>query len=316
MGDSAIGVDVGATNIKAGLVRRDGKIVKELRRPTRGKEGVEVVVGEICQVCQELASCEAPLCIGVGMPGLVDPDSGVVRVPPNLPDWHEVAIRDVLQDRLQAPVVVGNDVNMVTYGEWMFGAGKGVEDLLVITVGSGVGGGMVTGGRLYLGGHGLAGEIGHTTVEPDGPPCNCGNHGCLESFVGAEYVKGKAIGLINKGVRTQITNLVDGDLDSISPEVISRAAANGDDLARRLLTGMGRYLGIALANAISLLDPQRVVIGGGVAKAGELLLNPIRETIRERLYSYVYSNVQVVPAKLGDSGGVIGAATYAMSQTS
>ncbi len=316
MGDSAIGVDVGATNIKAGLVRRDGKIVKELRRPTRGKEGVEVVVGGICQVCQELASREAPLCIGVGMPGLVDPDSGVVRVPPNLPDWDEVAIRDVLQDRLQAPVVVGNDVNMVTYGEWMFGAGKGVEDLLVVTVGSGVGGGMVTGGRLYLGGHGLAGEIGHTTVEPDGPPCNCGNHGCLESFVGAEYVKGKAIGLINKGVRTQITNLVDGDLDSISPEVISRAAANGDDLARRLLTGMGRYLGIALANAISLLDPQRVVIGGGVAKAGELLLNPIRETIRERLYSYVYSNVQVVPAKLGDSGGVIGAATYAMSQTS
>lgn len=314
MGDSAIGIDLGATNIKAGLVDQGGQIVKELRRETRAAEGVDAVVAAICEVGRALRSIGTPSCMGVGLPGLVDPESGVVRIPPNLPGWEEVPLKQLLHDTFRTPVFVANDVNMVTYGEWRFGAGKGIDDLLVVTLGSGVGGGMVVGGRLYLGAHGLAGEIGHTTVEPSGPRCNCGNYGCLETFVGAEYVKAKAITLINKGVKSQIRQLVAGDLNSITPEVISRAAAKADDLAHKILMEMGTYLGIALANAISLLDPRRVVIGGGIAKAGQPLFHPLRETIRERLYSYRYTKVEVVPAQLGDSAGVIGAATYAMSQ--
>lgn len=314
MAKLAIGMDVGGTFIKAGLVNPEGTILERKKRETRASQGVEAVVRTIQEVCQGLAYSQPLSCIGIGAPGLVDMTRGIVRRPPNLPGWEEVPLRDLLQDRLQARVLVANDADMVTYGEWKFGAGRGVQDLLLITVGTGVGGGIVAGGRLQMGGHGLAGEIGHTIIDPDGPPCNCGNYGCLESFVGAEYLKKRTISLINKGLKTSIPELVKGNLELITPEVISRAAKMGDTLARRTMQRLGECLGIALSNAISLLDPERVVVGGGVSNAGELLFNPIRDTIQERLFSYPLTKIEVVPAKLGENGGVIGAAMYAMSK--
>ena len=226
---------------------------------------------------------------------------------------------------------------MVTYGEWRLGAGKGTRNLLCITLGTGVGGCIIANGKLYLGGRSWAGEIGHTIVDPDGPPCKCGGRGCLEALVGAEAMKRRTICMIQKSMGSRefresgsqnfkdstdsldskdskdtiILKSVKGDLEKITPEVVSRSAQKGDPIAQEILKQAGEEIGIALTNAMALLDPEKVVIGGGISKAGKVLFDPIRKTIQERLYTMKSGKVAILPSKLGDMAGVIGSAIYA-----
>ncbi|MCH7760262.1 ROK family protein [candidate division TA06 bacterium] len=285
----------------------------------------DAIIHRVIEIIQNLSNSFRISTIGIAVPGLVDPERGIVRSPPNFPDWNSVPLKAHLEETFQIPTFINNDVNMFTYGEWRFGAGKGARNLLCITLGTGVGGGIIAEGKLYLGGEKRAGEIGHTILDPDGPSCKCGGKGCLEAFVGAEAIKRRTILLIQESMGSSesresgsqdsrdsiILREVEGDFERISPEVISQAANQGDPLAIQILKKVGEEIGIALTNAIALLDPERIVIGGGVSKAGEVLFEPIRRTIRERLYTMKTGMVEILPSELGDEAGVLGAAIYA-----
>lgn len=307
-----IGIDLGATNIKAGRVNREGNVLESLLVSTEASKGVEEVIRRFGVIIQKLSKSNQIKAIGVSVPGLVDPDRGIVRSPPNLPGWEEVPLKALLEKSLHIPILINNDVNMVTYGEWRFGAGRGTRNLLCITLGTGVGGGIITDGKLYLGGNKHAGEIGHMIIDPEGPSCKCGGRGCLEALVGAEAIKRRTISLIQSSNRqSSIVNEVKGDLEKITPEVVSKAAQRGDPIAMEMINQVGKEIGIALTNAMALLDPDRVVIGGGISKAGEVLFSPIRKTVEERLYTLKTGKIKILPSELGDNAGVIGSAIYA-----
>ena len=203
---------------------------------------------------------------------------------------------------------MGNDANVVAMAENAFGAGKEFQDFICATLGTGIGGAIVVGGNVVTGADGTAGEIGHTTVDPDGPLCNCGNHGCLERFVGIKYIVARALSKLESGTQeSRLPKMVDGQLENLTPKIIAQAAEQGDSLAREVFEETGMYLGIAFANLVNILNPEAIVLGGGVSNAGELIFGPIRETIQRRAMIVPRKTVQVVRATLGHDAGIIGA---------
>jgi len=313
-GRCVIGIDLGGTNIRAALVDERGSVRQRHCLSTGAADGVDAVVSRLVEAARTIVSSsgEEVEAIGIGAPGLVDPSRGVVRIPPNLPGWGEVPLASLIEGALGYPTRVGNDTNMVTLAEWMCGAGRGARHMVCLTLGTGVGGGLVLDSQLYLGARGAAAEIGHMTVEPQGPLCNCGNRGCLESLVGASAIAERARMAIERGEGEEMRRLSGGDHEQLTPEIVARAAECGDEAARRVLYDVGVYLGIALASIVNLLDPEIIVIGGGISHAGDLILEPARAAMEERAMRLEDRHVSVVPAALGDDGGVIGAALFAL----
>jgi glucokinase len=208
------------------------------------------------------------------------------------------------------PTALLNDVRSITYGEWSFGAGRGVETVAVFAIGTGVGGGLVVNGQLHLGIGGTGGEIGHTTIDFNGPKCGCGNYGCLEAYASAPAIAAMGMKAVSQGLTTRISELCEYDLNRITPELIAKAALEGDEIAKDIYERAGFYIGIAAANMCVALGPRRIIIAGGVSRAGDLLLNPIRRTMRERVTVMPVDQVEVVQSKLGDNAGVIGVACW------
>ncbi len=305
-GKLAIGVDLGGTYIKGGVVNLQGQILRRESAQTLSREGPKRILAQIANLVEGLRRGDEVAGLGVGCPGLVEPTSGIVRDPPNLFGWREVNVKEELERKLALRVEVANDVNAAALGELHFGAGRGVKDFICITLGTGVGGGLVLAGKLFTGSKGGAGEIGHLPVNIFGPHCRCGNYGCLERYVGAEYIIERA----RNGLKANPDSLL-SPLDKegrLTPKLIAEVALRGDKLAQEIFRETGEIIGAALSGVVNLLNPELVIVGGGVAQAGKLILEPIRRTLAERAMNKEIQKVEVIPALLGEDAGLIGAA--------
>ena len=317
-----VGCDLGGTKVNAAIVDTDtGLTLGSVLEASLSREGPDAIVAQVTRLVKAaiLASGIPPAQIrgmGVGVPAVLDPDKGAVEVIPNFAGaWIGYPLRDRLQSNSELPVHLLNDARCMTYGEWKFGAGRGVENLACLTLGTGVGGGLVLDGRLHLGAGARAGELGHQILEPHGLPCGCGSRGCLETLASGPAIAAMGMRAIRQGMASRLGELVNQDLNRVTAEVIARAAQEGDALALGLFAQAGFYLGIAIANVAASLAVSRVVVGGGVALAGEILFAPMRATFRERARTLPAEKIAIVPAGLGVMAGLIGAAGWAREKT-
>ncbi len=306
-----IGIDVGGTNVKIALVDSNGKIGYSDTIPTRAEMGYEYTVNNMKQAIRDLLT-ETKLSpkdiegIGFGLPGQVDFKSGIVRLITNIPGWVEIPLAKMIEDEFHIPTRIDNDVRCAALGELNFGAGKGCENLICITVGTGIGSGLIVNGKLVRGASNAAGEIGHIKLQMhDGPICGCGDTGCLEAFASGPSIVAMAEEYIMGGKSTKYREMANGN--DITPFIVAEAAKAGDAVARRIYTKMGEYIGIGLASVVNLLNPEKIIIGGGVAGAGDILFTPLKETLKKRSMKIAGDTVEVVPAQLGNTAGVIGA---------
>jgi len=322
-----IGIDLGGTNIRIGLVDGAGRVKARRKLVTRAGSGPTQALRRTGLAIAGLRRRRKVASVGIGIAGLVDHAAGIVRVPPNLPGWNGTPVKQTLARLTGLPVFCTNDANAVALGEWLYGAGRGCRNLICVTLGTGVGGGIIANGRLLIGANHAAGEIGHTAIFADGLPCLCGHNGCVERYVGNRYVEDRA----RKRVRAQLKRLKDhknqtslfpgmknegpsrmlelakGDTARITMREVGRAARAGDRLALGLVNEIGDYLGAALANAVELLDPERIVIGGGVSRIGRPLLAAVRKSVFCRIQALPGRKLDIVSSELGDDGGIVGA---------
>jgi glucokinase len=307
-----LGVDIGGTNVKTALVGVDGAVLAFRSVGWSGgppAEAVEAVGSSLEDLVRE--SGESPVACGCACAGLVDGVAGVVRSSPNLPTWHDVELADMVAGRTGLSTTLENDANAAAYGEYAVGAARGASNAVMLTLGTGIGGGIVLGGRLFRGSHGMAGEIGHTTVDMDGPSCLCGSRGCLERLANARAIVAGASDLVNSGRPSSTSGMVANG--TLTARDVGAAASAGDAVAAEALAAVGRVLGVGLANVSQTLDPDVIVVGGGVIGAGELLLGPAREELETRLYGCGFRAPKIVAAQLGEAAGVVGAALLARS---
>ena len=306
--DLIVAGDLGGTNFRTALIDRAGRLHHRSSTQTNAEKGpdevIEMMIGQFGAAI-ERAGDRRILAVSTTAPGPLDPWRGLVFQPPNLPGWNEVPLRDILEERLGRPAFISNDANAAALAEHRFGAGRGSRHLIYVTVSTGVGGGIITDGRLLLGAHGSSGEIGHIVVDPAGPRCNCGNRGCVESLASGPAIAGRFVARLKEGADTTLGGL---PTDDISTTQIVSAAQNGDELAIEVLAEAGRWLGIAVANMLHLFDPEIVVIGGGVSNAGELIFEPMRAEIDRRTMEHFRGNYRVAIAELGDDVCLYGAA--------
>lgn len=316
-----IGIDLGGTKISTALVDADGKILASDYRETRASaaDGPEPVIARMLDAARTVMAQAGVkpaqvAAVGVGAPGPLDIEAGVLLSPPNLPGWTRVPLKKHIQDGLQIITFLENDANAAGLGEHRFGAGRGVQHMVYVTVSTGIGGGLILDGKLYHGSSGAAGEIGHTTIKPDGPRCNCGNWGCLEALASGTAIAREGRERVARGVPTLIAELAGGVPERITAKLVAEAASQGDAEARRILAEAMEYLGLGIANLINLFDPELVVIGGGLANMGERLFEPVRRVVAERCCVARAHPVRIVPAALGENVGVLGAAAVALTQ--
>jgi len=312
-----IGVDIGGTNIKLALVDKRGRLTGKTTFSTTNFKGKNALIDGIVVELKNLILSNALkkkniIGIGIGAPGAIDIRTGTVHYLVNIPDWREVPLGDTLKKRLGIPVFVDNDVNVMALGEVYFGSGYGARNMLCITLGTGVGGGLILDGKLYRGSSYAAGEFGHVPINVDGPKCKCGSWACVEAYTGNNYIVRGVIADIKKGQKTLITKLVKGNLRKITPRIISEADHAGDKYAKQVWIDVGNYLGIGLAGVVNLLNVEKIVIGGGVAEAGKILFDSIKRTIKSRAMKLPAKTVKIVKAKLGYDAGLIGAATLVL----
>ena len=306
-----IGIDVGGTNVKIALVDENGKIIYSNSVPTYAKMGYEYTVNNIKQSIRDLMketnTTEKDIeGIGFDFPGQVDYQTGIVKLAPNIPGWVNVPIAKMIEEEFKIPTKIDNDVRCAALGEMKFGAGRGCKNFICITVGTGIGSGIVINGQLVRGAANAAGEIGHIKLQmDDGPLCGCGDRGCLEAYASGPAIVAMAQDYLKGGKSAKFAEMAsDGE---ITPYIVAKAAEAGDPVAKRIFEIMGHRIGMGLTSVINLLNPEKVIVGGGVAECGDLLLEPIRKTIKERAMAVAGASVEIVPAELGNSAGVIGA---------
>lgn len=311
-GPLACGIDVGGTKIAGGVVDADGRIVDEARVESPAGD-VEAIKDAIASLVTDLASRHDIACVGIGAAGYIDSGRAKVMFAPNLA-WRDLDLRAVLEARVQLPVVVENDSNSAAWGEFAFGVGKDVDDLLLVTVGTGVGGGIVLGGKLHRGAFGVAAEIGHLRMVPGGILCGCGNLGCLEAYgSGSALVRGARAAVEAGSPRARdLLDRAGGEVAAITGPLITEAARAGDTFAVSQLAALGTWLGEGIASLAAVLDPAMIAIGGGVSEAGDLLIDPIRTAFGQQLTGRGHRPVaEIRRAKLGNKAGLIGAADLA-----
>jgi glucokinase len=296
-----IGLDVGGTNIKAGLVR-NGKIIQRGHYPTRTRKSDRSVVDQIRSAIRDYGDRAAT--IGIGIAGIIDSPRGIVRYSPNL-GWEDMPLGKILTKEFHRPVRIINDVNAILYGEWHYGAARGYDDVFLFTLGTGVGGAAICGGKMVFGANGFAGEFGHATINFNGPKCTCGNYGCLESYVGTKFFLRRARRRMRK-IPTRLRRY-----PRLTPKIIGDEAKKGDRLSRELFGEIGYYLGIGISNLLNLFDPALIVISGGIARAGRFLFPPIRQVVKDTDQGARHRRYKIVTGKLGDDAGILGAAYHA-----
>ena len=308
-----IGIDVGGTKIAAGVVDDAGKVIARRQIATAAMHPTAVVAG-IVKVAQELnAAAPGTTGIGIGAAGLIDGANGVVLSAPNIA-WENVPLRQMVADRIDLPVVIDNDANVAAWGEALYGAGKGYGDQIMLTVGTGIGGGIIIGGQIYRGAHGVGAELGHMIVDASGPSeCPCGNHGCLEAMASGNSIGRRARERASEPGAAAVLERAGRDGAAITGELVGEAAKAGDVWAREIVTETGRWLGVGIANVGNIFDPSAVIIAGGAAAGtGELLLGPARDAAAELIIGHAWRKLPpVLPAALGYDAGLVGAAALA-----
>lgn len=307
-----IGVDLGGTNLRTALVSPDGEILEKRKEASRASDGHEKVLSRLIENIKAQRDVGARqghqvASVGVGAPGIINIDRGMVVKSPNFPDWNNLPLKAELEQALSIPVFIENDANAAALGEQWRGAGKGIGSMILLTLGTGVGGGIVLDGRIWHGADGMAGEIGHMTVLPDGRQCGCGNTGCLEMYASARGV-----------VRNYRDALEAGGLpcpDDLTSRQVYQAAREGNEAAVLAMQEMGRFLGIGIANLINIFNPEMVVVGGGVRDAWELFIETTRREVLKRAFEVPARRARIVASLLGDDAGMVGAAAVALQRT-
>ena len=318
-----IGVDLGGTNIVVGAMSADGKHHYAMRSiPTSAELGAEGVADRIVgliegvildTIAQTKAQRRDFIGVGIGAPGPLDRDKGIVIVAPNL-GWRMFPLRDRIGERLNLPATLDNDANCATVGEWWQGAAKGATNVVGMTIGTGIGGGIILDGKLFHGSSDVAGEIGHTTIDLNGRHCKCGNYGCLEAYASGPAIATRAREvLVREETASLLPSLVDGRLEAITAEIVYRAAQKGDAVASEIVRDTARYLGAGIANLLNILNADVVVVAGGVTQAGDALFVPLRAEVRRRAFRPAVDATQIVAGTLPGTAGVVGAvATFKM----
>ncbi len=310
-----VGVDLGGTKVEVAWVDRDGRIIGATRRPTGRERGPEGILADLIACLTEdcFSSTDHPMAgVGVGVAGQVDPATGVVSHAPNLA-WNDFPLRARLKDALRMPISVVNDVQAATYGEWKHGAGRDVENLVCLFVGTGIGGGVVSSGRLLQGCGGSAGELGHITIERHGPRCSCGNRGCLEAFAAGWAIARRAQEAVAADRRAGETllRLAGGDSNRLTAGTVAKAVHQGDPLASQLLRETGEALGVGIASVANAFNPCLVILGGGVVEGLPELVDIAQQETRSRALDAALRSLRIVRPSLGRHAGTIGAAVWA-----
>jgi len=314
-----LAIDLGGTKIASAIISNEGDVIARDYRLTLADEGVGPVISRILLTMEHLVtksnlSLSQLGSISIAAAGAIDSERGLVTSSPNLPGWHDVPLRDVVRERFGLDTFLVNDASAAAMGEHRLGVGRGTTNLIYITVSTGIGGGIIINGRLYLGTSGAAGEIGHMTIDVNGPRCYCGNYGCLEEMASGRAIAREAIRRIRDGENSALTDIVAGKIEDITAQEVSLAAQGGDQLALEVVSQAANYLGAGMVNVVNIFNPEMIVIGGSVAKMGELLLNPVRQLVSKKAFELSAQAVPIVPAGLGDDVGLLGAAVFALEQ--
>lgn len=319
-----LGVDLGGTNIVVGAMSADGS--RELsvhETPTRATEGADAVVGRIVGLLERVAAetlaatgaaREAILGVGIGSPGPLDRERGLVIFTPNL-GWRDFPLRDRISDAMRLPATLDNDANCATLGEWWRGAAQGGRNVVGLTIGTGIGGGLILDGRLYHGASDVAGELGHTTIDSTGRRCGCGNYGCLEAYASGPAIAERAREALAGGEPSAMPQLVESDLSRLTAALVYQAAREGDRLALEVVRETARLLGAGVANLLNIFNPDVVVLAGGVTQAGDALFEPMRAEVRRRAFKPAVDACRIVPGALQGKAGVVGAVATFAQQT-
>ncbi len=309
-----IGIDLGGTKINGALADLDGKVLGQHTIPTNASEGEQAVLGRIIDVIEKVMekankNADDVKAIGIGSPGPLDAKAGIIITTPNLP-FRNFQLVKPITDKFKIPTYLDNDANVAAIGEYMLGAGKGTTNMVYITVSTGIGGGAILDGKIYRGSTSNALEVGHTTILPDGPRCNCGNYGCIEAIASGTAIARQAREAISEGADTSLKNY-----DTVTSYEVYKEAQKGDKVAKEILDSSFNYLGIAVANIITSFDPEMFVIGGGVSQMGAVLFDKVQEVVNKRCFSAMSENCRIVPAGLGTDAGVMGAVALALLES-
>ena len=308
-----VGVDLGGTKIATALTDTDCQIIKYESVRTEAARGpepiVDQMVSEIQRVTEGLPK-ESILGIGVACAGLIEPGTGKVLYSPNL-NWRDLPLKEMIERQVHPPVYVGNDVNMAALGELHYGAGIGKNHMVCVFVGTGIGGGIVINGHLYEGANGFAGEIGHATIDWDGPPCPSGNAGCWEGFASGTAMQRRTLEALDAGEASMLSDMIHGDPGKMRVELIAEAAAKGDALAQRIIAETGEMLGAGCANLVNMLNPEQIILGGGVIRGIPELVDIVDAVVKRRALTDAAEAVEIVRARFGREAGVIGGAVLA-----
>jgi len=307
----AVGVDLGGTNIKIGIVSEKGNLVKHISIKTDADAGPKKVIANIIKGVELILEKNKYKIqgIGIGCPGVVSIKKGIVENAPNLPGWKNVKLGPIIKEKFGYKVHLENDANGAAIGELIFGAGKKIDSFIMVTLGTGVGGGIVFNKKIFRGEFGAAGEIGHISIDVNGPKCNCGSTGCIEAYAGNSYLKEQIRSELKNYPDSKVWQLIENDLSKVSPRIIQAAAERKDAYAKFVIERMGKQLGAALASLSNLLDISTFIIGGGVAGFGKPLFDSTRLTISERVLLPLRPRVLVIPAKLQNEAGIKGASS-------
>jgi len=314
-----LAVDLGGTKIIVAIISDKGQVTAREYYLTLAEEGPQPVIDRILSAIDHilgLVNLDSSKLhsISLAAAGAIDLDKGLVTLSPNLPGWHNIPLRDIVKEKHGVDTFLINDASAAALGEHHFGAGRGVNNLVLLTLGTGIGGGIIINGKLYSGPRGSAGEIGHATIDVNGPRCSCGNVGCLEMLASGTAIAQEAIRRISQGERSSLTKILDGKAGNITAEAVGVAAKNGDSLALEVISKAATYLGVAMVNLVNIFNPEMIIIGGGMAQMGDLLLDTARQVVKERAFPLSAQAVRIVTAQLGDNAGVLGAAVFARQQ--
>ncbi len=313
MDKNVIAVDIGGTNLRFGVVKKTGQIIHKIVRPTEADAGRDAVIENIINGIDEILALSkikksSILAISLATPGFIDIDKGIITFSPNLPGWRNVNFGKIIKNNLNIPVTIENDANAAAFGEKWLGAGKNSRNLICITMGTGIGGGIILDNKIWHGERGMAGEIGHITVNPDGPLCNCGNYGCLEAYSSGTGIVNRIIDAMKKGKKTSLLSIIKNGINEITPEKVFFAAKKGDSLSLELVEDAGKYLGIAISDFANLLNIKTIILYGGLVSSFGLFSKRMKEEIIKRTIPSFSKEVRVLKAGLKQDAGIIGAA--------
>ncbi|MBS3917676.1 MAG: ROK family protein [Deltaproteobacteria bacterium] len=312
-----VGVDAGGTNIRMGIVTPDGRIFKKTQYPMDMSRGSLAMMDELASRIQGVIQEGTPgvlseIRIGIGVAGPIDMRRDVLVAPPNLPGLHEFRLREFFQEKFSLPIAIENDANAFTLGEGWKGAARGCRHYIGITLGTGVGGGIVVAGKILHGADGMGGEVGHMVLNPEGPLCGCGGRGCLEVYASGSGIRRMVLEAIKKGEGKETLKRNRGDLQKITSEEVFEAAQEGDETALNVFNEMGGYLGLGLVNLVNLFNPEKIVIGGKVSRAWDYFIRSATEVVHQRAMKGQRGKVEIVRAECGDDAGILGAAYAAL----